>query len=41
VLLRKSGTEPLVRVMVEAADAETAHAHAESLADVVRQHLAL
>ncbi|MFC7788588.1 phosphoglucosamine mutase [Microbacterium sp. MAHUQ-60] len=41
VLLRKSGTEPLVRVMVEAADAETAHAHAESLAALVRQHLAL
>jgi phosphoglucosamine mutase len=41
VLLRKSGTEPLVRVMVEAADAETANAHAEELADVVRKHLAL
>lgn len=41
VLLRKSGTEPLVRVMVEAADAETANAHAESLAQVVRRHLAL
>ncbi|SJN40727.1 Phosphoglucosamine mutase [Microbacterium esteraromaticum] len=41
VLLRKSGTEPLVRVMVEAADAETASAHAEALASVVRQHLAL
>ena len=41
VLLRKSGTEPLVRVMVEAADAETANAHAENLADVVRKHLAL
>ncbi|MGB3731843.1 phosphoglucosamine mutase [Microbacterium sp.] len=41
VLLRKSGTEPLVRVMVEAADAETANAHAEELADIVRKHLAL
>ncbi|MFD5224617.1 phosphoglucosamine mutase [Microbacterium sp. NPDC058342] len=41
VLLRKSGTEPLVRVMVEAADAESANAHAESLAAVVRTHLAL
>lgn len=41
VLLRKSGTEPLVRVMVEAADADTANAHAESLAEVVRTHLAL
>jgi len=41
VLLRPSGTEPLVRVMVEAADAETAHAHAEALADVVRERLSL
>lgn len=41
VLLRKSGTEALVRVMVEAADAETANSHAEALAAVVRQHLAL
>lgn len=36
VLLRPSGTEPLVRVMVEAATAETAHAVAERLAGVVR-----
>lgn len=41
VLLRPSGTEPLVRVMVEAADAETAHAHAEALAGVVRERLSL
>lgn len=41
VLLRKSGTESLVRVMVEAQDARTAHAHAESLVAVVREHLAL
>jgi len=41
VLLRASGTEQLVRVMVEAADAETAQAHAESLAAVVRERLAL
>ncbi|UNK70154.1 phosphoglucosamine mutase [Microbacterium sp. H1-D42] len=41
VLLRKSGTEQLVRVMVEASDADTANAHAESLAEVVRKHLAL
>ncbi|WP_193598095.1 phosphoglucosamine mutase [Microbacterium sp. YJN-G] len=41
VLLRKSGTEALVRVMVEAADAETANAHAESLAAIVRTHLSL
>jgi phosphoglucosamine mutase len=41
VLLRKSGTEPLVRVMVEAADESQAHAVAERLADSVRMHLAL
>ena len=41
VLLRKSGTEPLVRVMVEAADAESAQAYAARLADVVRERLAL
>ncbi len=41
VLLRPSGTEPLVRVMVEAADVETAQSHAEELAEVVRDRLAL
>ncbi|WP_175989010.1 phosphoglucosamine mutase [Microbacterium tenebrionis] len=41
VLLRKSGTEPLVRVMVEAADAESAQAYAERLADIVKERLAL
>jgi phosphoglucosamine mutase len=41
VLLRPSGTEQLVRVMVEAASAEVAKAHAESLAGVVRERLAL
>ncbi|MFF0911619.1 phosphoglucosamine mutase [Microbacterium enclense] len=41
VLLRASGTEPLVRVMVEAADEQTARAHADRLADVVRERLAL
>jgi len=41
VLLRKSGTEPLVRVMVEAADAVHAQAVAERLADVVARNLAL
>ena len=41
VLLRKSGTEPLVRVMVEAADERQAHAVAERLAEVVRDHLTL
>lgn len=41
VLLRASGTEPLVRVMVEAADEESARAHADRLAEVVRERLAL
>ena len=41
VLLRKSGTEPLVRVMVEAADAESAQRYAQQLADVVKERLAL
>jgi phosphoglucosamine mutase len=41
VLLRKSGTEPLVRVMVEASDAAHAQAVAERLADVVAKNLAL
>ena len=40
VLLRPSGTEPMVRVMVEAADQATAEAHASRLADVVRDRLA-
>jgi phosphoglucosamine mutase len=41
VLLRPSGTEPLVRVMVEAASEEDAHRHADMLAAVVRERLAL
>jgi phosphoglucosamine mutase len=41
VLLRASGTEPLVRVMVEAATAEHASAVAGRLADVVRSRLSL
>jgi phosphoglucosamine mutase len=41
VLLRPSGTEPLVRVMVEAPTAETASGVAERLATVVRERLAL
>ena len=41
VLLRKSGTEPLVRVMVEAGDASSAQAVAERLAAVVARNLAL
>jgi len=39
VLLRKSGTEPLVRVMVEAEDEHTATKVAHDLADVVRERL--
>ncbi|WP_062517606.1 phosphoglucosamine mutase [Demequina gelatinilytica] len=41
VLLRPSGTEPLVRVMVEAATAEEAQRHADALAEVVRTRLSL
>ena len=41
VLLRPSGTEPLVRVMVEAGPSEEATAVAGRLADVVRRRLAL
>ncbi len=39
VLLRASGTEPMVRVMVEAAEQSTAQHVAERLADVVREQL--
>jgi phosphoglucosamine mutase len=35
VLLRPSGTEPVLRVMVEAKDASLAESHAQSLAEVV------
>lgn len=41
VLLRPSGTEPLVRVMVEAGSEVDARRHADALADVVRDRLAL
>lgn len=41
ILLRKSGTEPLVRVMVEAGTQGQAQAIAQSLADIVRSELAL
>ncbi len=41
VLLRPSGTEPLVRVMVEAPTAEQARSVADRLAGVVRDQLAL
>jgi len=39
VLLRPSGTEPMVRVMVEAEDQETAQAVAQRLADLVAERL--
>jgi phosphoglucosamine mutase len=41
VLLRKSGTEPVVRVMVEAAEQEQAQAVADRLVEVVRARLSL
>jgi phosphoglucosamine mutase len=41
VLLRKSGTEPVVRVMVEAEDGELAHAIAARLVEVVKAELSL
>ena len=41
VLLRPSGTEPLVRVMVEAATQDEADSVARSLAEVVKANLAL
>ena len=37
VLLRPSGTEPVVRVMVEALSAEDAEKHARAIADVVER----
>ena len=40
VLLRPSGTEPMVRVMVEAADQGTADRLANELAEIVRERLA-
>jgi phosphoglucosamine mutase len=36
VLLRPSGTEPVIRVMVEGHDAAQVEQHARALADVVR-----
>ena len=41
VLLRASGTEPLIRVMIEAEDANDAQQFAESLAALVKSELAL
>ncbi|TNH08304.1 phosphoglucosamine mutase, partial [Testudinibacter sp. TR-2022] len=37
ILLRKSGTEPLIRVMVECADAELAQQSAERIAEAVKR----
>ena len=41
ILVRPSGTEPLVRVMVEAASHEEAHAVAQAIADVVEREMGL
>ena len=40
MLLRASGTEPLVRVMVEAADEAAAHGRGDGLCAVVEKALA-
>lgn len=39
VVLRPSGTEPVVRVMVEAQQSELAQQHAEQIAQALQQHL--
>ena len=41
VLLRPSGTEPLIRVMVEGREADVVVANANSIADAVRAQLTL
>ena len=41
VVVRPSGTEPVVRVMVEGPDQETVERHARRLAEVVARELAL
>ncbi len=41
ILVRPSGTEPLVRVMVEAPTHEEAHAVAQAIADVVEREMGL
>lgn len=38
ILLRKSGTEPLIRVMVECQDAELAQQYAEEIAEAVKKN---
>ena len=40
ILVRASGTEPLVRVMVEASDEARAQEVAQRLADIVKEELA-
>ena len=39
VLVRTSGTEPIVRVMVEGKDAEAVKVIAEEIAEVVKKEL--
>lgn len=39
VLLRPSGTEPVVRVMVEAMDEQAAEQHAKAIAEVVEREI--
>ncbi|MDR0350746.1 MAG: phosphoglucosamine mutase [Coriobacteriales bacterium] len=39
ILVRPSGTEPLIRVMVEARDEQSAHEEAQRLASIIRQEL--
>jgi len=39
ILVRASGTEPVIRVMVEAAEADLVRHWADRLAAVVRSHL--
>ncbi len=41
VLVRPSGTEPVIRVMVEAADADLASCWTKNLVDCVKKHLAV
>ena len=41
ILVRPSGTEPLVRVMVEAATDEKAESYAQQIADVVKDKMGL
>jgi phosphoglucosamine mutase len=40
-LVRASGTEPLIRVMVEAASSELANFWTENLVLAVQQHIAI